>query len=250
MPAVAVYAASGPAHARHRIGQASPGARRSDARRSRPAVQARGETMKIGFIGTGTMGQPMVNNLIKKGFGVIAYDIDAAALAAAAKLGAATAASAAEAARATDLLITMVPSSTHAEMAYLGEGGVFEGAAAGLLCVDMSTIDPGTTRRLAEAARRRGVRFMDAPVSGGTPGAIEGTLTIMVGGEAADLDEARPALLAIGASIIHVGPVGSGEVAKLCNNLLSGVAMVAVSEAFRIAEAFGVGPRMLTDVIS
>jgi len=206
--------------------------------------------MKIGFIGTGAMGQPMVNNLITKGFSVIAYDLAPSALAAAAKLGAAAAASAAEAARAADLVITMVPSSSHAEAAYLGKDGVLEGAAAGRLCVDMSTIDPGTTCRLAEAARRRGLRFMDAPVSGGVRGATEGTLTIMVGGEAADLDEARPALAAMGASIIHVGPVGSGEVAKLCNNLISGVAMVAVSEAFRIAEAFGVGPRMLTDVLS
>ena len=206
--------------------------------------------MKIGFIGTGAMGQPMVNNLITKGFSVIAYDLAPSALAAAAKLGAAAAASAAEAARAADLVITMVPSSSHAEAAYLGKDGVLEGAAAGRLCVDRSTIDPGTTCRLAEAARRRGLRFMDAPVSGGVRGATEGTLTIMVGGEAADLDEARPALAAMGASIIHVGQVGSGEVAKLCNNLISGVAMVAVSEAFRIAEAFGVGPRMLTDVLS
>ena len=131
--------------------------------------------MKIGFIGTGAMGQPMVNNLITKGFSVIAYDLAPSALAAAAKLGAAAAASAAEAARAADLVITMVPSSSHAEAAYLGKDGVLEGAAAGRLCVDMSTIDPGTTCRLAEAARRRGLRFMDAPVSGGVRGATEGT---------------------------------------------------------------------------
>ncbi len=206
--------------------------------------------MRIGFIGTGTMGQPMVTNLIRKGFSVTAYDVAPAALAAATKLGASTAGSAAEAARAGDLVITMLPSSSHVEAAYLGPGGVLEGAAAGRLCVDMSTIDPGTSRRVAEAAVRRGLRFLDAPVSGAVPKAIEGTLTIMVGGAAADLEEARPALAAMGTNIIHVGAVGSGEVAKLCNNLIAGVAMVAVSEAFRIAEGFGVDPKVLTDVIS
>lgn len=206
--------------------------------------------MKVGFIGTGTMGQPMVANLIKKGLAVVAYDIVPAALDAAARLGAAPAASAAEAAARGDLVITMLPSSPHVSAAYLGPGGVLEGAPKGRLCVDMSTIDPGTSRRVAERLRDRGVRFLDAPVSGAVPRAVEGTLTIMVGGEAADLKEARPALEAMGANVIHVGPVGSGEVAKLCNNLIAGVAMVALSEAFRIAEGFGVDPMILTDVIS
>lgn len=206
--------------------------------------------MRIGFIGTGTMGHPMINNLVQKGFAVTAYDVTAAALAGAVKLGASPAGSAAEAARAADLVITMVPSASHVEAAYLGPGGILEGAAPGRLCVDMSTIDPGTSRRVAEAARRRGLRFLDAPVSGAVPRAVEGTLTIMVGGDAADLEAARPALAALGTNIIHVGPVGSGAVAKLCNNLIAGVAMVAVSEAFRIAEGFGVDPKLLTAVIA
>ncbi len=206
--------------------------------------------MRIAFVGTGTMGQPMVNNLIQKGFAVTAYDVAPAALAAAANLGAATAASAAEAAGTADLVITMLPSSSHVEEVYLGAGGVLEGAAAGRLCVDMSTIDPGTSRRVAAAAGRRGLRFLDAPVSGGVPKAIDGTLTIMVGGDPRDLEEARSALEAMGTNIIHVGPLGSGQVAKLCNNLISGVAMVAVSEAFRIAEGFGVDPKTLTEVIA
>lgn len=205
--------------------------------------------MRIAFIGTGAMGQPMVANLLKKGFAVVAYDVAPAALAAAARLGAATAGSAAETARESDLVITMLPSSSHVETAYLAQGGVLEGAAAGRLCLDMSTISPSVSRRVADAARRRGLRFLDAPVSGGVPGATDGTLTIMVGGEAADLEEARPALAAMGTTLIHVGPVGSGEVAKVCNNLISGVTMVALSEAFRIAEGFGVDPRVLTDVL-
>jgi 3-hydroxyisobutyrate dehydrogenase len=206
--------------------------------------------MTVGFIGTGNMGLPMLANLLKKGFAAVAYDLAPAALAAAVKAGATGAASAADVARRSDLVITMLPSSAHVEAAYLGAGGVLQGVAAGRLCVDMSTIDPSASRRVAAALAQRQVRFLDAPVSGGVSGAVDGTLAIMVGGDARDLDEARPALAAMGANIIHVGAVGSGEVAKLCNNLIAGVAAVAVSEAFRIAEGFGVDAKVLTDVIS
>lgn len=206
--------------------------------------------MNVGFIGTGTMGQPMLANLLKKGFTVLAWDVVPAALAGAVKLGATSAASAADTARRSELIVTMLPSSSHVENAYLGVGGVLEGVPAGRLCVDMSTIDPSVSRRVAAALAQRQVRFLDAPVSGGVPGAVDGTLAIMVGGDARDLEEARPALSAMGANVIHVGGIGSGEAAKLCNNLIAGVAAVAVSEAFRIAEGFGVDPKVLTDVIS
>ena len=149
-----------------------------------------------------------------------------------------------------DLVITMLPSSPHVESVYTGDGGVLAAARKGTLCVDMSTIDPAVSRRVAAAARERGMRFIDAPVSGGVPRATDGTLAIMVGGAAEDVNEARPALEAMGANVIHVGPVGSGEVVKLCNNLIAGVAAVAVSEAFRIAEGFGVDPKVVTEVIS
>jgi 3-hydroxyisobutyrate dehydrogenase len=206
--------------------------------------------MNVGFVGTGTMGQPMVANLLKKGFAVLAYDVLPASLAAAVKLGATGAASIAEVARRSDLIVTMLPSSSNVEAVYLGPGGVVESAAAGRLCVDMSTIDPGVSRRVAAAAAQRTLRFLDAPVSGGVPGATDATLAIMVGGDARDLEEARPVLAAMGTNVIHVGAVGSGEAAKICNNLIAGVAAVAVSEAFRIAEGFGVDPKILTDVIS
>ena len=206
--------------------------------------------MKIAFVGTGTMGGPMLANLINKSFAVTAYDVVPAALDRAVQAGAKAAGSAAEAARGADLVVTMLPSSSHVETAYLGKGGVAEGVASGKLCVDMSTIDPTVSRRVAEALRAKGVRFIDAPVSGGVPKAVDGTLAIMVGGDARDVEEARPALTAMGANIIHVGPVGAGEVAKICNNLIAGVAAVSVSEAFRIAEAFGVDHKILTDVIS
>src|SRR6266699_2170512 len=146
--------------------------------------------MKIGFIGTGTMGRPMVNNLLEKGFAVSAYDVVPAALDAAVELGAARAASTAAAAADCDLVITMLPSSANVEAAYLGTGGIIEGAAARRLCVDMSTIDPGTSRRVAARLKERGIRFLDAPVSGGVGGAVAGTLAIMVGGRTTDLEEA------------------------------------------------------------
>ena len=206
--------------------------------------------MRIGFIGTGTMGQPMLANLVKKEFDVVAFDIVPAALDTAVRLGAARAGSVGEAAANCDLVITMLPSSANVEAVYLGSEGIVGTAARGRLCVDMSTIDPGTSQRVAARLKEPGLRFLDAPVSGGVGGATAGTLAIMVGGDAGDLEEARPVLAAMGANIIHVGAVGAGEVAKLCNNLISGTVAVAVSEAFRIGEAFGVDPQILTSVIA
>ena len=206
--------------------------------------------MRIGFIGTGTMGQPMLANLVKKEFNVVAFDIVPAALDTAVRLGAARAGSVGEAAANCDLVITMLPSSANVEAVYLGSEGIVGTAARGRLCVDMSTIDPGTSQRVAARLKEGGLRFLDAPVSGGVGGATAGTLAIMVGGDAGDLEEARPVLAAMGANIIHVGAVGAGEVAKLCNNLISGTVAVAVSEAFRIGEAFGVDPQILTSVIA
>ena len=206
--------------------------------------------MRIGFIGTGTMGQPMLANLVKKEFDVVAFDIVPAALDTAVRLGAARVGSVGEAAANCDLVITMLPSSANVEAVYLGSEGIVGTAARGRLCVDMSTIDPGTSQRVAARLKEGGLRFLDAPVSGGVGGATAGTLAIMVGGDAGDLEEARPVLAAMGANIIHVGAVGAGEVAKLCNNLISGTVAVAVSEAFRIGEAFGVDPQILTSVIA
>jgi 3-hydroxyisobutyrate dehydrogenase len=205
---------------------------------------------RIGFIGVGTMGLPMATNLVKKGFTVTAFDLNTEAVRAAAAAGMTAAASAAEAVAGADLVITMLPSSSHVEHAYGGDGGVLAAARKGTLCVDMSTVDPAVSRRVAASAAERGLRFIDAPVSGGVTGATDGTLAIMVGGSAADVEAARPALAAMGTNVIHVGAVGSGEVVKLCNNLIAGVSAVAVSEAFRIAQGFGVDPKVVTEVIS
>jgi len=205
---------------------------------------------RIGFIGVGTMGLPMAANLVKKGFAVPAFDLNTEAVKAAVAAGMTAAASAAEAVAAADIVVTMLPSSPHVESVYGGDGGVINAARKGTLCIDMSTVDPAASRRVAAAAAERGLRFVDAPVSGGTPRAIDGTLAIMVGASGADFQAALPALQAMGANVIHVGPVGSGEVAKLCNNLIAGVTAVAVSEAFRIAEGFGVDAKTVTEVIA
>jgi 3-hydroxyisobutyrate dehydrogenase len=203
----------------------------------------------IGFIGLGNMGLPMVANLLKAGHRVHAYDLVPAAVDAAVSRGAVAAASAAEAASRAEVSITMVPNSPEVEAAYLGPKGVLEGARPGTVAIDMSTIDPATTRRVGERLAAAGVRFLDAPVSGGVPGAVAGTLTIMVGGDADTVEAVRPVLAAMGQNVVHVGALGSGEVAKICNNLVAGVSMIAAAEAFTLGIRAGVDPRVLHDVI-
>jgi 3-hydroxyisobutyrate dehydrogenase len=203
----------------------------------------------IGFVGVGNMGLPMVANLLGAGHRVIACDIRPEAVRAAVGHGAVAGASAADAASRAEVVITMLPDSPDVEAAYLGPQGVLEGARPGLLAIEMSTIDPATTRRVGARLEAAGVRMLDAPVSGGVPGAVAGTLTIMVGGETGVVAEARPILAALGKNVVHIGPLGSGEVAKICNNLLAGVSMIAAAEAFTIGIRAGVEPKILHDVI-
>ncbi|MBI3455503.1 MAG: 3-hydroxyisobutyrate dehydrogenase [Candidatus Rokubacteria bacterium] len=204
----------------------------------------------IGFIGIGNMGLPMLTNLLKAGYRVEAYDVRREAIEAAVQRGASAGGSAAETAARVEVLVTMLPNSPDVEVAYLGSKGILEGARSGLVCIDMSTIDPATTRRVGERLVAAGARMLDAPVSGAVPRAIEGTLTIMVGGEAALVEAMRPILSVMGRNVIHVGSLGSGEVAKICNNLIAGVSMIAVAEAFTIGRRAGVDPRVLHEVIS
>jgi 3-hydroxyisobutyrate dehydrogenase len=203
----------------------------------------------IAFIGLGNMGLPMVANLVKGGYRVHAADVRPEAVDAAVGQGAAAARTAADATRQAEVVVTMVPNSPEVEVAYLGPGGVLEGARRGQLAIDMSTIDPATTRRVGARLEAAGVRMLDAPVSGGVPGAVAGTLTIMVGGDPAAFAEARPILGVMGKNVVHVGPLGSGEVAKICNNLLAGVSMIAAAEAFTIGIRAGVDPKVLHEVI-
>jgi 3-hydroxyisobutyrate dehydrogenase len=203
----------------------------------------------IAFVGLGNMGLPMVANLIKAGHHVHAADVRREAVEAAVAQGALGADSAAEATSRAEVVITMVPNSPEVEIAYLGPQGVLEGARPGQIAIDMSTIDPATTRKVGARLEAAGVRMLDAPVSGGVPGAVAGTLTIMVGGDPAVVARARPILGAMGKNVVHVGPLGTGEVVKICNNLLAGVSMVAAAEAFTIGTRAGVDPKILHDVI-
>jgi 3-hydroxyisobutyrate dehydrogenase len=204
----------------------------------------------IGFVGIGNMGLPMLANLIKAGHRLEAYDVRREAVDAAVQRGATPAGSATELAGRVEVLITMLPNSPEVDAAYLGPKGILEGARPGLVCIDMSTIDPATTRRVGERLAAAGVRMIDAPVSGAVPRAVEGTLTIMVGGEGKVVEAMRPILGAMGRNVIHVGPLGAGEVAKICNNLIAGVSMIAVAEAFTIGIRAGVDPRVLHEVIN
>jgi 3-hydroxyisobutyrate dehydrogenase len=203
----------------------------------------------IGFVGLGNMGLPMVANLLKAGYRVHAYDVRREAVEAAVGQGAVAAESAAQATSLGDAVVTMVPNSPEVEIAYLGPKGVLDGARSGQIAIDMSTIDPATTRKVGARLEAAGVRMLDAPVSGGVPGAVAGTLTIMVGGDPAVVAQARPVLSAMGKNVVHVGPLGAGEVAKICNNLVAGVSMIAVAEAFTIGIRAGVDPKILHEVI-
>jgi len=204
---------------------------------------------RVGFIGLGTMGRPMASNLLAAGFPLTVHDIDPRAQAALAAQGAATADSPRAVAAASEVVVTMLPSSPHVEAVYGGEEGVLAGLAPGGTCIDMSTIDPLVSRRLAEQAAARGIRFLDAPVSGSSERAWDGTLTIMVGGESAVVEECRPILAAMGRHIIHVGPAGMGEVVKLANNLAAAINMVGVAEAFLFGLRNGADPRLLFEVM-
>jgi 3-hydroxyisobutyrate dehydrogenase len=194
----------------------------------------------IGFIGLGIMGAPMAARLLKAGHALAVYNRTATKAAPFEALGARVAASPAEAARGADLVLSIVTDSPDAEAVLLGPEGAVEGAAPGTLFVDMSTIAPQAARRIAGALAGRGMRFLDAPVTGGDVGAREGTLSILVGGAATDLEEARPVLEALGKRITACGPSGAGQTVKACNQILCALNLVGLTEALHLAAASGV----------
>lgn len=206
--------------------------------------------MRVGFIGLGTMGRPMALNLLRAGHQLTVFDLAPAAVDRLVAAGAAAARSPREAASDREVVVTMLPASRHVEAAMFGDQGVVAGVARGAVVVDMSTIDPGTTKRVAAALAARGAAMLDAPVSGSSAGAEQATLTIMAGGEAEVLERVRPLLEAMGSNVIHCGPTGMGEAVKLCNNLVAGATVAAVGEAFALAERLGCDPQVLFDVMS
>lgn len=206
--------------------------------------------MNIAFIGLGNMGAPMARNLLKAGHSLNLFDLNKDILAELAALGGHVSASPREAAQGTGLVITMLPAAAHVRSVWLGEDGVLAGIGAGVPAVDCSTIDPQTAREVAAAAANQGVQMADAPVSGGTGGAQAGTLTFMVGASPALFDTLHPVLAQMGRNIVHCGDVGTGQVAKICNNLLLGISMVGVSEAMALGAALGIDSEVLAGVIN
>ena len=201
---------------------------------------------KIGFVGLGNMGYGMARNVARTAL-VSAFDGDVAiGPKLAAEVGRVEAAAdVAGAARGADAVVTSLPSNDAVRAVYLGPGGVLEALAPGSACLDTSTVDPAVSREVAAAAAAKHITFLDAPVSGGVPAADAGTLTFMVGGDAADVDAARPLLESMGARVIHCGGVGAGGVAKLCNNLVLAISMLGVSEATNLGDRLGVSPAAL-----
>ncbi len=203
--------------------------------------------MRIGFIGVGNMGGPMARNLLKAGHDVAVYDIDTAAARGVADDGAVLADSIAEAATGAACMITMLPAGAHVRDVY---ETLIPAVSAETLLIDCSTIDVATARAVSELAAAQGLAMLDAPVSGGVAGAESAGLTFMVGGDAAAFARAEPVLGAMGRKIVHAGGSGNGQAAKICNNMLLGVSIIAVSETFTLGEALGLSAERLFDIVS
>jgi 3-hydroxyisobutyrate dehydrogenase len=205
---------------------------------------------RIGFIGLGNMGLPMAQNLIRAGHQIEGVDVNPAAVAKLKAAGGAVVDMAGVAAGRADVVITMLPSGKEVRATYLGAGGIVESANEGTLLIDCSTIEVETSRVVAKAAEARELLMLDAPVSGGVGGASAGTLTFMVGGPAQAFARAQSILEKMGKTIVHAGGAGNGQAAKICNNMILGISMIAVSEAFVLAEKLGLEHQKLFDIAS
>ncbi len=205
---------------------------------------------RVGFVGLGIMGKPMATNLMDAGYKLTVHNRSPEKANELGEAGATVAKSPKEVAENTDIIITMLPDSPQVSEVVAGEGGVLEGITEGSLVIDMSTISPVVTEELSEAIKEKGASMLDAPVSGGDVGAIEGTLSIMVGGEEADFHRAKPLFEAMGKTITHVGPVGAGQVTKAANQVVVALTIEAVCEALVLGSAGGVAPEKVLEVLS
>ncbi|RMU72018.1 3-hydroxyisobutyrate dehydrogenase [Pseudomonas syringae pv. aptata] len=206
--------------------------------------------MNIAFIGLGNMGAPMARNLIRAGHALQVFDLNKSVLVEFAELGAQVSDSPAQAAQGTELVITMLPAAAHVRSVYLNDDGVLKGISPGVPAVDCSTIDPQTIRDIAAVAARQGVVLGDAPVSGGTGDAQAGTLTFMVGGSAGHFAVLKPVLEQMGRNIVHCGDVGTGQIAKICNNMLLAISMIGVAESMALGNALGIDTEVLAGIIN
>ena len=204
----------------------------------------------VAFIGLGIMGAPMAGHLVDAGYQVVGYNRSRPAVDRLVAKGGRAAGSAAEAVRDADVVITMVPDSPDVEEITLGEDGIYAAVKPGLLHIDCSTIRPDVARQIAEAGARKGIRVVDAPVSGGEAGAVEGVLSVMVGGAPDDVQAALPYLNAVGKTIVHVGPAGAGQTVKAANQLIVAGNIALVAEALVFLEAHGVDTEAATEVLA
>ena len=205
--------------------------------------------MKIGFIGLGHMGNPMARNLLKNGHTLKVFDVVPDLVKKLTDLGAESASSPAVCSRDVEVVITMLPSSPHVRSVYTSKDtGLLSGVSPGVLLIDSSTIDPHTARDVAMDARAHGNNMVDAPVSGGTGGAEAGTLTFMVGGDVADFEKAKPILQCMGKNIVHCGGAGNGQVAKICNNMMLAIEMIATAEGMALAAKLGMDPKVFAAI--
>jgi 2-hydroxy-3-oxopropionate reductase len=202
---------------------------------------------RVGFVGLGIMGGPMARNLMEAGHELVLYNRTRSK---AEELGAEVATSPREVAERSGVIFTMLPGPPEVEEVVAGEGGLLQGAGEGSLIVDTSTSSPVLARELARAARERGASMLDAPVSGGDVGAIEGTLSIMVGGSEEDFERAKPYFEVLGETVTHVGPTGAGQLVKACNQIVVALAIEAVSEALVLGSRGGVAPEKILEVLS
>ena len=205
--------------------------------------------MKIGFIGLGIMGKPMSKNLVKAGHEVLCFDLNKACVDEVVAAGAKGAASVADVAKECAFIITMLPNSPEVRQVALDQGGIADNAKSGALLVDMSSIAPLAAREIHDTLKARGVRMLDAPVSGGEPKAIEGTLSVMIGGAQKDFDEASPVLGAVAASVVRVGEIGAGNTAKLANQIVVAINIAALAEAMALSTKAGVDPELVFQAI-
>jgi 2-hydroxy-3-oxopropionate reductase len=206
-------------------------------------------TMKVGFIGLGIMGKPMSKNLIKAGYSLVVSDRNTDVVAELVAAGAQSATSAKAIAEQCDVIITMLPNSPHVKEVALGEGGIVEGAKPGTVLIDMSSIAPLASREISEGLKAKGVEMLDAPVSGGEPKAIDGTLSVMVGGDKALFDKYYDLLKSMAGSVVHTGDIGAGNVTKLANQVIVALNIAAMSEALSLATKAGVNPELVFEAI-
>ena len=205
--------------------------------------------MKVGFVGLGIMGKPMAKNLLKAGYELVVNDLNQSAVDEVVGCGAKSAPNGAAVAKECGVIITMVPNSPHVRAAVLGENGVAEGAKPGTVLIDMSSIDPTESKAIGQELAKKGIDMLDAPVSGGEPKAIDGTMSVMVGGKKELFDKYYDLLMAMAGSVVYVGELGSGNVAKLANQIVVAVNIAAVAEALTFAKKAGTDPEKVYQAI-